>query len=523
MSTDKKERVHSLKGILRSTSVMSLGTLASRALGFARDVIFAHFFGTAAGADAFVVAFRLPNLFRDLLGEGAANSSFVPVMTAYKDKRPAELAEFLNVVLAWAFMVLCGITLLCILFAPYVVTFIAPGFAEEPGKLGMTVALTRIMFPYLVLIGLTALFSAIQFTYGAFVMPAFGPCLLNVALIASTLAAVAWMKVPVYGLAWGVIAGGFLQLFFQWRPLARHGVVFRLPLTLSHPGARQIGRLLVPRLIGSGVYQLNVFVDTICASLTTIVGAGGISAVYYANRIVLFPMGVFGVALAAATLPAFARHVVADDKAELRRTIVFALENIFFVMMPMTIFLCLLAQPLTRVVFQRGLFDAYSTTVTASVLFFFSLGLMGYGGVKILASAFHAMQDTRTPVKVAFLCLFVNAALDVILMFPMKLSGIALASAVASLVNVGTLFVLLEQKLGGLKGAFAVYFARLFGAGAVMGLVTWALWHGLGGVPELVRLFVVAFCGGAGYLAAAFVFGMAQARQLVRRRVRLPS
>jgi putative peptidoglycan lipid II flippase len=516
MSTDKIDHIHSLKGILRSTSMMSLGTLVSRVLGFVRDIIFARFFGTAAGADAFVVAFRLPNLFRDLIGEGAANSSFVPVMTEYKEKKPVELAEFLNTILAWAFIVLCTITLLGIFFAPTVVRIIAPGFVEEPGKLETTIALTRIMFPYLIFIGLTALFSSIQFTYGAFTMPAFGPCLLNIALIISTLVAVFWMKEPVYGLALGVIIGGVMQLYFQWRPLRKHGVIFARPLTLNHEGARRIGKLLLPRLVGSAVYQLNVFVDTICASLTSIVGMGGISAIYYANRIVLFPMGVFGVALAAATLPAFARHVVADNKEELRRTIVFALENIFFVMLPTMIFLCLLSEPLIRVVFQRGVFDAESTAVTSSVLFFFSLGLMGYGGVKILASAFHAMQDTRTPVKVAVLSLVVNALLNVILMFPMKLSGIALASAISSMVNLGALFIILERRIGGLKGAFVEYFMKLFSAGLVMGGFVWASWHLLTGVPEVLRLICVAVLGGGVYLVGAHAFGLEQARQVTK-------
>ena len=496
--------------------MMSLGTLASRILGFMRDIIFARFFGTAAGADAFVLAFRLPNLFRDLIGEGAANSSFVPVMTEYKDKKPAELAEFLNAVLAWAFIILCLITLLGIFFAPAVVRMIAPGFVEEPGKLETTITLTRIMFPYLIFIGLTALFSSIQFTYGAFTMPAFGPCLLNVALIISTVVAVFWMKEPVYGLALGVIIGGVMQLYFQWRPLRHHKVVFAMPVSLDHEGAKKIGRLLLPRIVGSAVYQLNVFIDTICASLTSIVGAGGVSAIYYANRIVLFPMGIFGVALAAATLPAFARHVVADNKDELRRTIVFALENIFFVMLPTMIFLCLLSEPLIRVVFQRGAFDHASTLVTSSVLFFFSLGLMGYGGVKILASAFHAMQDTRTPVKVALLSLVINALLNVILMFPMKLSGIALASAVASMVNLGILFMVLERRIGGLKGAFAEYFMKLFSAGLVMGGFIWASWHLLAAVPEVFRLVCVAVLGGGIYFAGAHAFGLEQARQVTR-------
>ncbi|NTV30212.1 MAG: murein biosynthesis integral membrane protein MurJ, partial [Candidatus Omnitrophica bacterium] len=338
MSTDKKGHPHSGRSILRSTSVMSAGTLASRILGFVRDIIFARFFGTAASADAFVLAFRLPNLFRDLIGEGAANSSFVPVMTEYKEKRPAELAAFLNATFAWAVVALSVLTAAGIIFAPQVVRIIAPGFAGDPGKLELTVTLTRIMFPYLIFIGLTAFLSALQFTYGSFGWPAFGPCLLNIVLIVSTVLSVTWLSQPLYGLAAGVLLGGVLQFYAQLRPVKRFGVQLGWPKVWAHPGSQSVGRLLLPRIVGSAVYQLNVFVDTICASLVTIVGPGGISAIYYANRIVLFPMGIFGVAIASASLPVFSSQALAEDKTEFKRTVMFALENVIFLMLPVAVF-----------------------------------------------------------------------------------------------------------------------------------------------------------------------------------------
>jgi putative peptidoglycan lipid II flippase len=243
------------------------------------------------------------------------------------------------------------------------------------------------------------------------------------------------------------------------------------------------------------VYQVNIFVDTICASLTGIVGPGGIASIYYAYRIVQFPMGIFGVALASAALPAFAAHVAGERKEDLKKTVAFALENIHFVMLPMAVFLVVMAEPLVRVAFQRGAFDAYSTNVTSSALIFFSLGLMGYGGVRILAAAFHALQDTRTPVKVALIALVVNAALNVTLMFPMKISGIALASSIAAMVNLSLLYRFLSARLGGFEGYFKDFMWKLLLAGVVQGTVMWLAWQVLPGIPLLLRLALV-FCLG---------------------------
>jgi putative peptidoglycan lipid II flippase len=502
---------------------MSAGTLLSRILGFIRDMIFARFFGTAASADAFVVAFRIPNLFRDLIGEGAANSSFVPVMTEYKQKKhPDELRDFLNAIFSWAVLVLCGLTVMGIILAPVVVRVIAPGFTADAMKFHDAVNLTRIMFPYLIFIGMTAFFSAIQFTYGSFTMPSLGPCLLNIVLIVSTLMAVAWMKTPIYGLAAGVIVGGVLQLIFQWLPLKKHGVRFSLPRLLAHPGAKQVGRLLLPRLIGSAVYQLNIFVDTICASLTGIVGPGGIATIYYANRIVQFPMGIFGVSLASAALPAFARHVAGDNPEDLKKTVAFALKNVYFLMLLIAVFFLVLSGPLVRAIFERGEFNRDSTAVTASALFFFSLGIMGYGGVKILAVAFHSLQDTKTPVKVAVIALIVNAVLNVTLMFPMQVSGIALASSLSAAVNVGLLYHFLDKRLGGFRGHFPGFFRKIMLAGFVEVLAIYAGWQGLVMCSLYFRLALVFVIGTLAYGWTALALGLdpaVQAADIIKRKL----
>lgn len=516
MSTDKIPSLDAPGRILRSGAVMSLGTMASRILGFVRDMIFARFFGTAAGADAFVVAFRIPNLFRDIIGEGAANSSFVPVMTEYKQARPAELRDFLNSVFFWAFSILVLISVAGVLLAPLIIYAIAPGLASSPERLTLASDLTRIMFPYLVLIGLTALFSAIQFTFGAFTLPAFGPCLLNITLILATLMSVWWLKEPVYGLAAGVVAGGVLQAWFQWRPLKKYGIRFRWPAQVFHEGVRRVGRLLLPRILGTAVYQLNVFIDTICASLSFIVGPGAISAIYYANRLVFLPLGVFGVALAVAVLPVFSRQALAENREDFKKTLVFALENIFFVMLPMTVFFCLLSRPIVRVIFQRGAFDSYSASITSDALFFFSLGLMAYGGVKILVAAFHALQDTRTPVKVAVLALIVNTVLNVLLMFPMKIAGIALASSVASFVNLIVLSVLLGKKVGVSFSCLKGFFVRIVIAGLGQALAVWALWRGLSAIPEIGRLAIVLAAGSAVYWLIALALRMEQPRAVMQ-------
>jgi len=490
------ESLDSHQSLIRSTSLLSVGTLSSRILGFLRDIVLSYLFGTKVQAEAFFVAMKIPNLFRDLVGEGATNAAVVPVMSEYHQKKD-QIAfwNFVSVVLAMALILLSVITILGITFAPLIVRAIVPGFMANPEKLDLTIRLTKLMFPYLVFIGLTAYSMGILYTFRSFLVPAFSPCLLNISMIVSALIASRTMEEPIFGLAIGVLIGGVLQLAVHIRPLMKTGFKFQWPKTLKHPGAIKIGKLLIPRMVGSGVYQLTVLIDTFCASLATIVGMGGIAAIYYSNRIIQFPMGIFSVALASAVLPSLSGLANKKDMKAIKNTIVFSLETIFFLMCPTTVILLFLSTPIVRVLFQRGEFDHYSTTITAWALSFYAIGLFSFGGIKILVTAFHALQDTKTPVKVAALCLTINAALNFILMVPLKVGGIALASSIAGTIDFLILFYVMDKKLGGLNGGLLGYFTRVVIASAVTGAVVYWSWMHILIPNEIIKLFSIGTMG----------------------------
>lgn len=501
----------SLKSILKSTSILSLGTLVSRILGFIRDVILATLLGTGFRADAFVVALKIPNLFRDLVGEGAINSAVVPVFSEYKERyKDKTFWNFVSVVFSLALIVLSVMCILGIIFAPILIRVIVPGFMAEPEKLAMTITLTRIMFPYLIFIGLTAYCMGLLFTFRSFKVTAFSASLLNVAIIISALIAGKTMAEPVFGLAIGVLVGGVLQLAVHIPPMLKAGTRLSVPKKFNHPGVLKIGRLLIPRVFGGGVYQLTVLVDNFCASLAAIVGAGGISAIYYANRIIQFPMGIFTIALASVILPSLSGLAHKKDHKSIKEMIVFSLENIFFVMCPTIIILLFLSNPLIRVLFERGEFNARSTEITSWALSFYAIGLFSFGGIKILVTAFHSMQDTKTPVLVAALCLMINASLNFILMVPLKIGGIALASSIAATVDFLILFYVMDKRLGGFDSDLFKYFLKVAAAALVTGGCVFWLWETVVITPEFVKLSLIGVFGIILYFFVSLAFRVDQ-------------
>lgn len=515
MSINKLLHKDSHRSLIKSTSILSLGTLSSRILGLIRDVIVAKLLGTGFRADAFFVASKIPNLFRDLVGEGAMNAAVVPVLSEYKEKEDIKTFwEFVNVLFVWALITLSAITILGIMAAPVIVRVIAPGFMADPEKLALTINLTRFMFPYLIFIGLTAYSMGILFTFRSFLVPAFSPCLLNIAMIVAALIYSRTMQDPVLGLAIGVLVGGVLQLVAQWIPLTRMGMPCRRPKILRHPGAIKIGKLLIPRMLGGGVYQLSILIDTFCASLSSIVGQGGISAIYYANRIIQGPMGIFGVAMASAVLPTLSGLFHRNDVDSLKRTIIFSLENIFFVMCPSTVILVLLSEPIIRIFFERGEFGLYSTMITSSALSYYAIGLLSFGGIKILVSVFYALQDTKTPALVAAFCLTINATLNFILMFPLKVGGIALASAIAGTADFLILFYILDKRLGGFDTDLFRYFFKVFAAAVMTGVTVFWLWQYLTFIHEILRLAIIGVAGICVYEAICLAFRVEQARKI---------
>lgn len=506
------------KSIIKSTYLISAGTIFSRILGFFRDIVIAGLLGTSASAEAFIAAFRIPNLFRDLVGEGAVNSAVVPVFSEYIVKKEKE--DFLilaNIVFYLSLSVLSIIVVMGIIFSPLIVRLIAPGFLREPSTFSLTVNLTRIMFPYLIFIGLTAYGMGILFSYKSFFAPSFSPALLNIALIVSALFASYFFRQPVYGLAVGVLVGGVLQLAFQIPYLYKNGFSFIKITTLVHPGAKTILRLLMPRVFGTAVYQLNIFVDTICASLAFIVGQGAIAAIYYANRIIQFPLAVFGLAIASAALPTMSRLAAEDNMEELRNTISFSLRSIFLIMVPCSFMIMVLSGPIIELFFQRGQFSSYSTVITSSALLFYSLGLSAFAGVKILVSCFYSLKDTKTPVKVATGCLVINVLLNVILMFPLKVSGLALASSISAVINFCVLSYILERRIGRyIKENFVYYFAKLTLVSLVMGIVIYLLWFRFLIAFNMPLRFVIAILSGmVVFVLGCVVFKIKEIKDLI--------
>ena len=513
--------------VVRAAGVVGIATMLSRVFGFLRDMIVAGFFGAGLTTDAFFVAFRIPNLLRRLLAEGSLTVSFVPVFTEYlRNKTREEALELANITFTALSIILVAVSLLGVLFSPLIVTVMAPGFVRMPAQYELAVFLTRLMFPYILLISLVALCMGILNSLRHFAAPALSPVVLNVAMILAALTLRGFFQEPVVALAVGVMAGGVLQLAMQWPFLIKMGVRLKPDFRFRHPGVKRIGMLMLPAAFGAAIYQINIFIGTILASLLQ---AGSVSYLYYADRIVELPLGVFAIAVGTATLPSFSEQAAQGRIEELKRTISFSLRLILFITIPATIALIALRVPIISVLFQRGEFGVRSTELTAQALLFYSVGLWAFSVIRIIVAAFYSLQDTRSPMKAAIVALIVNALFSVILMFPLKHGGIALATSIASAVNVGMLWVILTRRVGPILDG---EFAPSIGKTALASLVMWGVillidlltpWNTAGHLGA--RLIYLALCvtaGGAAFFAAAHLLkspDMAIAVGALRRRI----
>ncbi len=490
------------KSVAQSAGIIGIATLCSRILGFIRDVVIARLFGVYVYAQAFVVAFRIPNLFRDLVGEGAANAAFVPVLSEYAAKHTKEeFWELVNVLLNLLLVIVSAIVLCGVIFAPVIIRLIAPGFVDDPQKLAATVTLTRLLFPYLLLISLSAYSMAILNTLKHFSVPAFAPCLLNLSIIVCAMAFGEGIK----GLALGVLIGGVLQLGAQIPILYKKGFRLSLRGRFKHPGARLIGKLMVPRLLSSSIYQLNNFVDSIFGSMAVIVGEGGVAVLYFAYRLIQFPVGVFTNALSQAILPTLSTQALDADRAHLKKTLLFGLRATFFVMVPASVAFMVLAHPIIEALFGGGRFDAYSAQATARALFFYSFGLSAYGATRVVQSCFFAIKDTVTPAKIAGMALGMNVAFILILIYPLKIGGIALSSSLSGIISFSILFSVLRKRLAPLPLRPLVLFcfkvlAASIGMGAVCHYAALSAFVRFGGSwGQLVHLGFVIIAGVISY------------------------
>jgi len=517
MSTDKSSLHHPHKHIAKSASVIGFATLISRILGFIRDVVIARLFGVYVYAQAFVVAFKIPNLFRDLLGEGAGNAAIVPVFSEYTVKHTKEeFWELVNVVLNLLLVVLTALTILGVIFAPVIVRLIAPGFSSDPEKLAVTIKLSRLVFPYILLASLAAYAMAVLNSLKHFSIPAFAPCLLNISIIVFALT----FGEGVKGLASGILVGGVLQLAIQIPVLYKKGFRLNLFKRFKHPAAKTIGKLMLPRLLSSCIYQLNNFVDTIFGSLASIVGEGGVAGLYFAYRLILFPIGIFSTSLSQAILPTFSTQALEDNHDKLRHTLSFGLRATSFVLVPSTVAFMVLAHPIISTIFKGGKFDAYSASLTADVLFYYSIGLVAYGSTRILQSCFFALKDTVTPTKNSILALVINIVFNSILIFPMKLAGIALATSISGICSFTVLFLRLKKRLGDFRiSEIAASFMRILAASLLMGAVCYFLSR-VSFLPTsttVLRFFnlgIVILAGLISYIIFCFIFRVREMRDL---------
>lgn len=504
---------------MRSAWGITAWTAISRLAGVLRDATIARFLGASAASDAFYTAFRIPNTFRAIVGEGGLPGAFVPIAKKVERERPGHEGTYAGHVLQVLVLVLLGITALGIVFSPALVALFAEGFHGTPGKFELTVALTRWMFPYILFVSVAALFEAYLNAKGKFQLSASTPIALNLAIVAAAwLLAPAGVPVPA-ALAGGVLFGGVLQAAMQGPAVRRLG--FRLARRpFADPEVRTTAVQLAPRLYGYGVGQINFLVST---RTLAALGDAFVTYNFCAWRVADFVLGGFVVSLTRAILPSLSEQALETDQAEYRKTVAFSLRLIGFITLPATAGLILLARPVIDVIFRRGRFGAEDVTLTAIALVFFSLGLFAAAGVKILTQAFYALHDTKTPVIVATFDLAAFWVMCVLLAGPMKHAGVALATAAGFWINFVALLFLLRRKIGRLGGREALLsMARLSVATALMaaGVLAVAQW----GVPydaawgfmtRAAWLGGVVLLASAIYLFSANLFGAPEVREVL--------
>lgn len=507
-------------GLLTSSLLVGCMTMLSRVLGLCRDIVFAITVGASANADAFFIAFKVPQFLRRLFAEGAFSQAFVPVLSEYRTQRSLEeVKRLINCVagcLGFALVLTCGIAVLA---APVVTMVFAPGFIDDPEKFALTQQLLRITFPYLLLISLTGFAGAVLNSYSRFVVPAFTPVLLNISLICGALVFADYFAEPVFAIAWAVIVAGILQLLLQLPFLSRLGLMPRPKVYWQHEGVQRIMRLMVPALFGVSVSQINLALDTILASFLPV---GSVAWLFYSDRLAELPLGVFGVAIATVILPALSRQHSGDGDSNFSATLDWSIRMVLLIAVPATLALLVLAEPLlmTMTLFDFGKMTVRDVTMASYSLKAYALGLLAFMLIKVLATGYYAQQDMKTPVRIAVRAMIVNMFLNLLFVLPLYFYfnighvGLALATAVAAYYNAGALLTgLLKRSVLQWQPGFLLVCVRISLAAALMTVVLivtrgdHALWLELSSFERAVRSLVLAGGGVLLYLALLGLFG----------------
>ncbi|MCX6827967.1 MAG: murein biosynthesis integral membrane protein MurJ [candidate division Zixibacteria bacterium] len=459
-----------------SAGRVSLATAISRILGLVREQVQAYFFGAGMATDCFVAAFRVPNLLRDLFAEGALSSAFIPVFKEKIIRRSREEAYRLaNFTMSDLILITGAIVALGIIFTPAIIYVTAKGFLNEPGKFDLTVNLTRLMFVFLIMVSVSAVQMGILNSMGRFGVPALSSALFNVGMIIAPIFLYSYFDVPIYTMAIGVIIGGIGQIVFQLPSLARIGFKFKFSLNFKDEGIRRIGRLLSPMVLGLSASRINILISTLLASLLV---QGAMSYLSYAYRLMHFPLGVFGVALGTVALPKISEDVARNNFDQLLKTFYEAIGLSMFLIVPSAVYLAGFGEDLVRLIYQRGAFDAEATLRTAQSLLYYSIGLVGFAGVRVAAPVYYALGDAKRPMYYSIVSVLLNIIFNFAFIFlfgglssPNAIAGLAAATSVAGLANFLLLIVNLRKMVGGVNYTYLVVHFMKISVGALLALL----------------------------------------------------
>jgi putative peptidoglycan lipid II flippase len=493
-------------------------TMMSRVLGLVRDIVFATVLGANAATDAFFIAFKIPNFLRRLFAEGAFSQAFVPVLADYKEEGSlTAIRALVDRVAGVLGGTLFLISAIAVAAAPIVTTIFAPGFVGDPEKFQLTSDLIRITYPYLLLISMTGFCGAILNSYGRFAVPAFTPVLLNISLIGSALVAAPFFEQPVFALAWGVFFAGVIQLLFQLPFLYRLDLVPRPAWDIKHEGVRRILKLMVPALFGVSVSQINLLLDTVLASLLP---TGSVSWLYYSDRMAELPLGVFGVAIATVLLPNLSAHRAGARESEFKATLDWALRLILIAGVPAATALILLAEPILITLFGNGALSPLDIRMSALSMSAYSLGIVAFMAIKVLAPGYYARKDTKTPVKIGIIAMAANMVLNLVLVFPLMTYwnvghvGLALATSLSAFLNAGLLLRgLLKEGVYSFNSSWRVHLSRLLVATLAMALLvlwmspTTQVWLGWSWFERGLRMLALCATGLGVYVLVQWIMG----------------
>ena len=516
-----KQRPEEPSGLLAIVSKIGGWTMVSRILGFVRDILLARLLGAGLLADAFFVAFKLPNFFRRMFAEGTITVALVPVLSDQRQEGEAEAHRYLNALATMLLLILTLFTVAGILFMPWLLLLFAPGFADEPERWQQALQLARWMFPYLALISLTAMAWGVLNTYKRFSLAAATPALLNIAIIAAALFLAPFFDNPAQALAIGVVAGGILQLVVQFPALKRIGWVPRLSFEFRQPAIGETLKLFGPALLAIAAVQLNILVGTI---LATLLETGAVSYLYYADRIVQLPLALFGIAMSTALLPTLSGHFSRGDRAAAIGDLRSGLAWLTWLTLPAVVGAMVLAEPIIVALFERGAFTHADSIATAKTLQAYAIGLIAFCWVRLLAAACYAGKDAKAPMRYAAVSVAANIVLAIILMQQWSYVGLALATSLAAFVNFALLFARLTRTYGtlydgrSLRRMASALWASLLMYGYLAGFRLLWDFPATGGGSQALWVLLAVLGGGVTFLGCAFVFGE---RALLQRLARM--